>query len=108
MYWLQDKKVYLIECTQHISRITFILYAQSQKIRKLHNIKKTNSKCAFVDIGGIVDIFFSYKEQYIIPMPGYGIKGIHVWVIHFIQSWVKNIVKIYTFVYDKTKFVMFY
>jgi len=30
---------------------------------------------------------------------GYGIKGIHlivhVWVIHFIQSWVKNIVKIY-------------
>jgi hypothetical protein len=54
------------------------LYAQSQKIRKLHNIKKTNSKCAFVDIGGIVDIFFSYKEQYIIPMPGYGIKGIHV------------------------------
>jgi hypothetical protein len=60
---LQDKKVYLIECTQHISIITFILYAQSQKIRKLHNIKKTNSTCAFVDIGGIVDIFFSYKEQ---------------------------------------------
>ena len=35
---------YLIYCTQHVSRITFIRYAQGQKMGKPNNLKVFGSK----------------------------------------------------------------